>query len=189
MDNDLMFWVEWVKMTEEQRINLLPHIHDNNILAEMAANITPKDANARIVGCTAIYLIDDNEVLLDVASRIHADSLLIDIASKLKTTELLRRFFDIENVITCMTFSSDLLDSLLRCVDDIDELINHYSNHTSFAIRRGVFDIIMGYLAESEGAEYSRYLKVLQDMAIIEPYIMSREYMCHKLDRITEDSI
>ena len=185
MNDNLMFWLEWVKLTEEQKRDLLPHITDDDILYEMAA--------------TSVRLRSDN-LITDVVNRIKDNTMVVKLAAKVlprcaipivdRLGKSVWMLFDNDVTSIQMICKDELMTSIMHDID-LNELSNHCSAHIYPAVRMCAFNEVVGritYFMDSVD-EYNQHLSFLQSMAMTEPDDPTRERMQGMLDGLTEDHI
>lgn len=189
MDNDLMFWVNWVQLTKDQRLELISYIDDNSILAEIA--IREKSKSDVSVGDYATSRINDNELLLYVASEAYSNDVIIRTMEGL-TQANARLLFDMPRILGRFSRDPKFLKSMVECTDYTEEgdgLIDYYSRHQFACVRFQVFNRIIERLEDAINDERDKCFQALQDMTLREPNAEARSAMQQKLDRLTEDHI
>ena len=188
-DSNLAFWIEWAKLTQDQRRELLPHIHDASILAEMAIDETSK--NGEGVGAWALHRINDDATLLFVATRTCNADITMRVVRRL-TPPSLRRLFDEPNVLNRGVHEPKLLKDMVGVAANTEEedgFIDYYGRHQSVYVRFCAFNRIIGWLVDVTNDERDKYLQALQDMMLREPNAECAAAMQQKLDHLTEDHI
>ena len=194
-DNNLAFWIEWVKLTKDQRLDLFSHINNADILAEIAIDENYDGEGS--IGSLAVFKIHDsignNEILLHIADKTRNTEILTCIIKCLTLPEL-RLLFDIPSVLFEIRWKPhELLECAIHRVTALDgghdELVTYYSIHHDQCIRMGVFNKIVSWLECTYNSRHDGYLETLRGMATIEPSAQLRDYMQQKLDRLTEDNI
>ena len=185
MNDNLMFWVEWVKLTGEQKRDLLPHITDDDMLYEIAVTSVRLKSDDFI--CNAVCKMKDNTMVVKLAAAV-LPRCAYPIVDRLGKSAWM--LFD--NDVASIRIASD--DELLANImndTDLNELSNHCSAHIYPAVRMCAFDEVVGRITYfvDDVTEHDQYLTFLQSMAMAEPDDPTRERMQSLLDGLTEDHI
>ena len=180
-----MFWVEWVKLTGEQKRNLLPYITDDGMLYEIA--ITSAGLRSDDFIRDAINRIKDDTMVVKLAAEILprcADSIVDRLG---KSVWML---FDNDATSIRMACEDELLASVMYDMD-LNGLSNYCSTNVCPTVRMCAFNNVvlrMTHIIDNVD-EYNQYLSFLQKMAMTEPVSDIRERMQGMLDDLTEDRI
>ena len=185
MNDNLMFWVEWVKLTGEEKRNLLPHITDDDMLYDIA--ITSVGLRSDDFICDAVYGIKDDAMVVKLAAKVLprcAESIVDRLG---KSVWML---FDNDMASIRIASDNKLLTGII-CDIDLNELSNHCSAHIYPAVRMCAFNEVVGRITHFMDSvdEYDQHLSFLQSMAMAEPDDHTRERMQSLLDGLTEDHI
>lgn len=185
MNDNLMFWVEWVKLTGEQKRNLLPYITDDGMLYEIA--ITSAGLRSDDLIRDAINRIKDDTMVVKLAAEVLprcADSIVNRLG---KSAWML---FDNDRASLRMTREGELMTSIMHGMD-LNGLSNYCSANIWPTVRMRTFDNVVLRMTHTidNVDEYNQHLSLLQKMVMTEPESDIRERMRGTLDRLTEDHI
>lgn len=184
MNDNLMFWVEWIKLTTDQQIRLLNHITDDDMLYEIA--VTSDGLRSDDLVGNTVYGIKDDAMVVKLAAEVLprcADSIVDRLG---KSAWML---FDNNMASIRMICKDELMTSIMHGMD-LNELSNHCSAHIYPAVRMCAFDEVVSRTHAADNVtEHDQHLSFLQSMAMAEPESDIRDRMQGILDRLTEDHI
>ena len=180
-----MFWVDWVKLTGEEKRNLLPHITDDDMLYDIA--ITSVGLRSDDFICDAVYGIKDDAMVVKLAAKV-LPRCAESIVDRLSTSAWM--LFD--NNITSMRLAreDDAVTEIIRNMD-LNGLSNYCSANICPTVRMCAFDNVVLRMTDDVDNvdEYNQHLSFLQKMIMTEPDDHIRERMQGMLDGLTDDHI
>lgn len=187
MNDNLMFWVEWIKLTYDQQIRLLNHVTDDNMLYEMA--ITSGGSRSNDLIGNVVYGIKDDTLVVKLAAEIlpRCAESIVDRLGK-------SAWMLFDNNITSLriSFEDELMTNIMHGMN-LDRLSSFCSANIYPAVRMCAFDNVVLRMTDAvddnDIAKHDQCLTLLQSMVMTEIESDTRDRMQSLLDGLTEDHI